>query len=183
MFYHGEEIARRRRFSDRLLLAHLARLDALAERVDVEASLEVLDDQIEALRRGEELVEVAEPQSPQSDPNSLDEDPVPTVPSCRVLCPDCGGKCDDPQAELGPQDCMWLGNRIERMHTARPRDAQKPHEIASGLDEGGEIEALQLEAFEADGHEWWLVTSESELIASCTHLYEEKGELAYPANS
>ncbi|NMW31719.1 hypothetical protein HKD42_06570 [Altererythrobacter sp. RZ02] len=31
VFYHGEEIARRRRYSDRLLLAHLARLDAKAD--------------------------------------------------------------------------------------------------------------------------------------------------------
>lgn len=31
VFYHGEEVARRRRFDGRLLLAHLARLDRLAE--------------------------------------------------------------------------------------------------------------------------------------------------------
>jgi hypothetical protein len=31
VFYHGEEVARRRRFDTRLLLAHLARLDKLAE--------------------------------------------------------------------------------------------------------------------------------------------------------
>lgn len=30
VFYHGEEVARRRRYSDKLLLAHLARLDAKA---------------------------------------------------------------------------------------------------------------------------------------------------------
>ncbi|MEM6907086.1 MAG: hypothetical protein AAF494_00270 [Pseudomonadota bacterium] len=33
VYYHGEEIARRTRFDSRLLLAHLARLDRLAERV------------------------------------------------------------------------------------------------------------------------------------------------------
>lgn len=32
VFYHGEEVARRRRYDSRLLLAHLARLDRLAER-------------------------------------------------------------------------------------------------------------------------------------------------------
>ena len=52
VFYHGEEVARRRRFSDRLLLAHLARLDRMAERLDVAASLPLLDGWIAALRDG-----------------------------------------------------------------------------------------------------------------------------------
>lgn len=34
VFYHGEEVARRRRYDSRLLLAHLARLDRLADQVD-----------------------------------------------------------------------------------------------------------------------------------------------------
>ncbi|WP_137679532.1 hypothetical protein [Aurantiacibacter suaedae] len=50
VFYHGEEVARRRRFDSRLLLAHLARLDRAAERLDLAATLPQLDDQIDALR-------------------------------------------------------------------------------------------------------------------------------------
>ena len=55
VFYHGEEVARRRRYSDRLLLAHLARLDRLAERDETRAALAALDDALDALARGEAL--------------------------------------------------------------------------------------------------------------------------------
>ncbi len=175
VFYHGEEIARRRRYSDRLLLAHLARLDAVAAREGVAEGLAVLDDQIEALERGEALEEVAKAPSDESRPDSLEQDPVPSVPSCRVPpdnpCEDCGGYCDDPDAhaagELGPEDCQWLGNRIARMTAARPKDAVKTYLQADGLDQVSEVEALQLEAFEAGGHEWWLVTTHEEMMASC----------------
>lgn len=54
VYYHGEEVARRRHFDSRLLLAHLARLDKAAERLDLAATLPQLDDQIEVLRRVEE---------------------------------------------------------------------------------------------------------------------------------
>ncbi|MCP5397264.1 MAG: hypothetical protein H6918_11130 [Sphingomonadaceae bacterium] len=57
VFYHGELVATRQRFSDRLLLAHLARLDRLAERAELAAVLEVFDDMVEALAEGEELPE------------------------------------------------------------------------------------------------------------------------------
>ncbi|MDG6078427.1 hypothetical protein E3U23_04380 [Erythrobacter litoralis] len=72
VFYHGEEVARRRRYSDRLLLAHLARLDRLEARPDIAAGLATLDAAINSLSRGEAL---AEPVSPQ--------DRVPPVPSRR----------------------------------------------------------------------------------------------------
>ena len=72
VFYHGEEVARRRRYSDRLLLAHLARLDRLEARPDIAAGLATLDTAIKSLSRGEAL---AEPVSPQ--------DRVPPVPSRR----------------------------------------------------------------------------------------------------
>ncbi|MEZ5692815.1 MAG: hypothetical protein R3D99_03000 [Altererythrobacter sp.] len=57
LFYHGEEIGHRRRYSDRLLLAHLARLDKVEAKPEVEVALAGLDDAIEALGRGEELRE------------------------------------------------------------------------------------------------------------------------------
>jgi len=180
VFYHGEEIARRRRFSDRLLLAHLARLDALAQnmetRDDAAAFVPELDDQIDALRRGEDLdaaVQITKDAravgAPQDERDFFSQDPVPTVPSCRVPCGDCGGNCDTPEAELGPEDCQWLGNRLGRMEAARPAGAVKPEYMAYDEDDVRAIEMLQLEAFEAEGHEWWLVTELEQLIASCVH--------------
>ncbi|WP_095011787.1 hypothetical protein [Tsuneonella mangrovi] len=62
VYYHGEEVATRRRYDARLLLAHLARLDKLAERADVAAALSQLDDAIDALRDGTPLPEVAVPE-------------------------------------------------------------------------------------------------------------------------
>lgn len=153
VFYHGEEVARRRRFSDRLLLAHLARLDKLAEREGAREGLVVLDDQIEALGRGEELPEPVEPQSDEGEPDILDQDPVPSVPSWRIPpssspkkedavgqqkpCPDCGGQCDDPNADLGPEDCQWLGNRRDHGSAAFTRVATRVTDstrILYGLD-------------------------------------------------
>jgi hypothetical protein len=93
VFYHGEEVARRRRFDSRLLLAHLARLDRMAERVDVRAALPLLDAQIAGLRRGESLPEVAPEISPQ--------DSVPCVPSCRT----CGAEMDEVADDLALRDC------------------------------------------------------------------------------
>ncbi len=75
---------------------------------------------------------------------------------------------------LGPEDCQWLGNRLGRMSAARPEDAIKPEHMHYDMDEVGRIEALQLEAFEAEGHEWWLVTNEEELMRSCTYGCEEE---------
>ncbi|QZD89425.1 hypothetical protein K3148_11475 [Qipengyuania aurantiaca] len=71
VFYHGEEVARRRRYSDRLLLAHLARLDRLEEREEVADTLPRLDTLIDRLRDGRALEE------------NLPQDRVPPVPSCR----------------------------------------------------------------------------------------------------
>lgn len=54
VFYHGEVIATRRRYDSRLLLAHLARLDAAAERAgDGGISEHGFDDALGALTRGE----------------------------------------------------------------------------------------------------------------------------------
>ncbi|MXO71443.1 hypothetical protein [Alteraurantiacibacter buctensis] len=55
VFYHGEEVARRRRYDSRLLLAHLARLDRLAERA-AGGVVERFDAALEALSADEALV-------------------------------------------------------------------------------------------------------------------------------
>ncbi|QPC97764.1 hypothetical protein [Qipengyuania soli] len=181
VFYHGEEVARRRRYDSRLLLAHLARLDRMAERPEVQAALALLDDQIEGLARGEELSDPATAACPRAERGEKRQDRVPPVPSCR----DCGGDCDIPHGELGPDDCQWYPNRIARMEEARPDLADTPDELAREL--AGErgvdweecadaIEGFQLEAFEADGYEWWLVTDEPGMMDSILHDYREEEE-------
>lgn len=158
VFYHGEEVATRRRYSDRLLLAHLARLDRLETREDVAATLPLLDAQIEALRRGEELPEALPEYLADGAAENEPLDCVPGVPSC--------GTYPAPIQRDDPSDPMWLGNRLDRMDDARPAGAKEPHQMARDCNESGEIEAVQLEAFEAGLDEWWLVKSEEELEAA-----------------
>ncbi len=55
VFYHGEEVARRRRYDSRLLLAHLARLDRQAEREEAQALAGQFDDALVKLEAGEAL--------------------------------------------------------------------------------------------------------------------------------
>ena len=57
VFYHGEEVAKRRRYDPRLLLAHIGRLDRLAARSDVAALADDFDDALDALAAGEDLPE------------------------------------------------------------------------------------------------------------------------------
>ena len=87
-------------------------------------------------------------------------------------CPECGGACGDPQAIaqglLGPQDCQWLENRLQRMERARPAGAATPVELVrarlsdvgggagTGLSDAEAVEAAQLAAFEAGEEAWWL---------------------------
>lgn len=52
---------------------------------------------------------------------------------------------------------MWLGNRLDRMDAARPAGAREPHQLGG---DPGEIEWLQLLAFEAGEEEWWLLSGE-----------------------
>ena len=62
VWYHGEHRGERRRFSDRLLLAHLARLDRMRGDERIEALAEDFDGMILRLRRGEPIEpEVVDP--------------------------------------------------------------------------------------------------------------------------
>lgn len=187
VFYHGEEIARRRRYSDRLLLAHLARLDRMEAREDVSALLPLLDDAIAALDEGADLAEVldrAAPAAAEQGAENKPQDSVPSVPSCRVshltTCEECGGQCGDPDAQLTEADCQWLGNRLDRMDAARPDDAPTPYDLAregEGADSGA-IEAAQLAAFEAGVAEWWLVTGFDALVESlCETGFNDSAEV------
>lgn len=76
-------------------------------------------------------------------------------------CPQCGGRCAewraDPSVPLTPADCMWLGNRLDRMDAARPHGAALPHELPGG-DPDGALEEIQLMAFEDGIERWWEIT-------------------------
>lgn len=61
VFYHGEEVAKRRRYDGRLLLAHIGRLDKLAERAEVRALSEEFDAAMAAFGAGEALPGVESP--------------------------------------------------------------------------------------------------------------------------
>ncbi|MEO5707541.1 MAG: hypothetical protein ABIT10_11945 [Alteraurantiacibacter sp.] len=53
VYYHGEEVGSRRRYDSRLLLAHLGRLDKLAEREGAALMMEHFDDAVAAMSAGE----------------------------------------------------------------------------------------------------------------------------------
>lgn len=69
VYYHGEEVATRRRYDSRLLLAHLARLDARVERDRQEqGGAEALASEFDhALGRLEAGEQVARPRGPSAD--------------------------------------------------------------------------------------------------------------------
>ncbi|UOR15025.1 hypothetical protein [Qipengyuania aquimaris] len=198
VFYHGEEVARRRRYDSRLLLAHLARLDRLEAREEVAETLTRLDALIDGLREGEGLPEVGPELAPEAGaeswpgegPDKFSQDRVPSVPPCRsrppsstngvgrqeyAACESCGGQCDDPEATLTQDDCQWFGNRLDRFYDARPRGVPDVARLASEDYDAEEVEALQMEAYEAGGHEWWLVASEEALEVS---IARGRGELS-----
>ena len=54
VFYHGECVATRRRYDSRLLLAHLARLDRVAEEIPAQRGAARFEDMLEAIRSGED---------------------------------------------------------------------------------------------------------------------------------
>ncbi|MBH5322251.1 hypothetical protein [Aurantiacibacter sediminis] len=199
VYYHGEEVGMRRRYSDRLLLAHLARLDRMAQDAELVAAAELLDDQIEALERGEDIASLDASFAPDAQ-NALrqaqdermggaqdergggaprernggagkgagnsDQDTVTPVTPPVDPCPDCGGYCvdaeEDARVTLTQDDCMWLGNRLNRMDAARPAGVAPPHMRGLPMETYAAIENDQLLAFEAGEERWWLVGFEDE---------------------
>lgn len=168
VFYHGEEVGHRRRYSDRLLLAHLARLDKVEARPETADALAGLDDAIEALARGEEPAEGMNGETARGGADK--NDPLDTVPPVPLEpappCETCGGPCDEPNADLTSEHCMWLGNRLDRMNAARPLDAPSPGAQAGSIAEASRIENVQLEAFECGVPEWWLIEDWAALDAA-----------------
>ena len=54
IFYHGEVVATRRRYDSRLLLAHLARLDKIAEQIPAQRGAARFGDMLKAIGAGED---------------------------------------------------------------------------------------------------------------------------------
>ena len=155
VFYHGEEVARRRRYDSRLLLAHLARLDRLEANAEVFAMLERLDECIDALGEG---VGIEETLAGGNAPGFSAQDSVPTVPSCRngedAQEPDEEAEDDDDDG-FDPGETPELERRLSAMEAARPDDAVPLGDLADAEADIGMIEAAQLAAFEAGVPRWW----------------------------
>ncbi len=169
--YHGEVVCTRRRFSDRLLLAHLARLDRLCGDAEVAEFADDFDGTLARYAAGEDRpARVAEPVADPGDAeaeiiSSGERSKRSTDPTLRQAqgerdevepCPDCGGRCLGQVKKLTHKDCQWLGNRLARMDAARPDDALEPYQFTGG-DPDGAIEGEQLAAFEAGVEAWWQV--------------------------
>jgi len=150
VFYHGEVVATRRRYSDRLLLAHLARLDKLAERADLAALAEGFDTMIERFRAGEPLLAPAPEESSSGPCNTRSMSPL----SAAIYA---DPQDDDPESgELRADDIAEL------MYAARPDDAPLPGDLGDAR----AVAMLQREAFLADLDEWWLIADEAALDAA-----------------
>ncbi len=168
VYYHGEEVARRRRYDSRLLLAHLARLDRLEEREEVTAMLETLDDCIDALGEGVGVEEALARHGPHAlsgervgglveEGGNCSQGGVPPVPSCRN---------GEPEAEDADGPEPALEQRLQEMEAARPDDAPPLADLACAEADIGLIEAAQLDAFEAGEPLWWEAMPEP--LADCT---------------
>ena len=169
VFYHGEVVATRRRYSDRLLLAHLARLDRLTANAEVNLFAEDFEAALGRFEAGSDTPEI-DPAAPlqaqreEKDPgqcnrcnrspaeDEVDEEPEP--------CPDCGGNCLGPEEALTHRDCRSYDYRAERMYEAHPADAPWPEDFPPYNPDA--VEAVQLAAFEAGVPRWWLVVPPGE---------------------
>ena len=161
VLYHGEVVATRRRFSDRLLLAHLARLDKLCGDAEVAGFADSFDLALERYAAGEDRP-AREPEKLAKEAANLSSGQWSTRSSrapkpIENPCPDCGGRCLGPQNKLTKKDCQWPGNRMARMDEARPEHALHPWDLPGG-DSQGTIYDEQLAAFEAGVEDWWRVT-------------------------
>ena len=198
VFYHGEEVARRRRYSDRLLLAHLARLDRLEERGDVAEALTRLDDVIDGLREGEAIEDcfpaqagtsvgcAGRPETPAcagdhgkgAGDRESSQDTVPPVPSCRVCAGAWAGEEEgwvsdgEGDGESDSEDSA----RLLAMNLARPAGVPWPSDLGATRAAAQRIERYQLEAFEVDGHRWWEVTCEETMMDSILYGHVEEDE-------
>ncbi|WP_202131674.1 hypothetical protein [Aurantiacibacter rhizosphaerae] len=161
VFYHGEEVATRRRYDARLLLAHLARLDKRAQAAEACATC---DEALLGEHDFDAAVEALAAAADHGGKLQVDLASGAFAPGqcsmCSTLAPetaDAGGAQDG-----GVQDGDWrdldLSLRLSLMEEAMPGDAQ----ARSGLDDRGwhRAEAARLAAFESGQAEWWCARGE-----------------------
>jgi hypothetical protein len=168
VLYHGEVVATRRRYSDRLLLAHLARLDRLTEDGRTNAFAEDFEAALARFAAGEPQPE------PQSDPTARPAPaPTPEVGPRAGAENFSSGECNirsksnsDAGAESGEEEleqcpitgAMLLPDECLRnlMEAERPAGAPTPRQLA-GRFTAEEIADEQLAAYEECVDRWWLV--------------------------
>lgn len=182
--YHGEVVGTRTRYCSRLLLAHLARLDRLAEKPDAAAFAEDWEDELGRFERGEAVLaaDIGEPPTE-----------VPACAGTQHRSPaegGAGGHAQGEESSFGPcntrsmsytadeedwdddepddgidwEDEEAADAEIARIEAAmaadRPADA--PRLTGEGpdgedRDPGGLIADAQWQAFEQGVPRWWLV--------------------------
>lgn len=163
VIYHGEVVATRRRFSDRLLLAHLARLDKLCGDAEVAEFADCFEDNLARYAAGEDRPARPPDEVGEGDENSssgqwstrstqYDFKDVPEA----LFCSDCGGPCLGLAGKRPTYRCPGLDDRLDKMDAARPYGMPAPDEFPRG-DSTGAIEATHLAAFEAGVEQWWRV--------------------------
>ncbi len=156
VFYHGEVVAVRRRHDSRLLLAHLARLDRLADRDDVSAMVGEFDALVDAMEAGDDVEAEAAMLRADAAARAVNEEAV----DQREESP--SGACNMRSMSVA-QDCDEMGegplleDRLCAMEEARPDDAPPPRPAPSSIAEMDALESAQLAAFEAGDARWWAV--------------------------
>ncbi|MEW4447673.1 hypothetical protein [Qipengyuania sp. JC766] len=158
VFYHGEQVDERVRYSDRLLLAHLGRLDRLAEQAGANALAEDFDGMLERFGRGEDL-----------------------APDTPAPADEAGGAGSGPDGEAGAGN-LPPGHWSRRSMSPGPRPGDEPETDGNGddtdledemdakrpphaprlsaLGDADEVFECQAEAFLAGDPEWWRVGSD-----------------------
>ncbi|WP_375291821.1 hypothetical protein [Qipengyuania sp.] len=145
VFYKGEEVGSRTRYSDRLLLAHLARLDKLVESPEAAAYAENWDECQDRLGRGEAPVAAQDPDE-TSPYRGMDFRSGPW--SKWSMSPPL------PEEETLWTEDDWRVTRYwEEMMAQRP-DGAPPPEVFADLAEAVRCQAA---AFEMGDESWWFM--------------------------
>jgi hypothetical protein len=162
VFYRGELIATRRRYDSRLLLAHLARLDRLAQDAATDAFAGDFPAALARFEDGSDRPEAATPDEradtavPEAETPSSGQWSKRSTPP-EPACDKCNGRCLDAADLDALHDCPNFPDRLDAMEAARPAGASEPDQLSAEGDPAGEVEAEQLAAFEAGVERWWLV--------------------------
>ncbi len=162
VFYHGEEVATRTRYDSRLLLAHLARLDRLAERIEQKEAEEA---RLRAQSQTRSTYGCDQHQSRAAGECKGARPPAATRPLGRmseeIASADALAEQQKTQNNSSPLNppIPELEQRLMAMEAERPLTARAVHQF----DDPGEAEAAQLCAFEAGMDRWWAVARTQDL--------------------